>query len=136
MGATGRQRKDFPAIDLAGWNWGQGFGAFTEIIGEAVDETVRAAFAEDPPGAYFGYGYRGEGDPLSLFFDVPLGEYETNNPTWEIGLRDIVQHTMRWFVTETEIDEDGAGYHREIAKSLRQLADEIDAALDTSRPPS
>jgi hypothetical protein len=135
MGVPGKWVENGPEIDVTDW-WSGEFGVFNKQIGRSVNDAIRGAFEDDPPDAYFPYGYGdGEGDdPLEIYVNIPLGEAVFENPQWAFNLRDVVFYTISAArVGDGPLEDEAVAPHQAIAQALRNLADEIDSTIDIPR---
>jgi hypothetical protein len=91
---------------------------------EAATEAVGIALADDHADLYLPFlgGFDGVTDPLELRFMIPLGGDSNDGPVYRTNLTKIVR--------DCSIHEDDGERWRQLAKALRELADELDAGAD------
>jgi hypothetical protein len=106
-------------IDLSTWGFADLNDELSVAIGKIVSETVRDAFAENPPSLYWPTIWRdhdGKGgppakDPLTIDLSLPLGETnERDEVVYRFTLGDLVDDLLRdvngtWSDRDAEILE-------------------------------
>jgi nucleotide-binding universal stress UspA family protein len=116
-------------VDLATWTLDSTEklnALFLEAVSEAVDIAVEEGgdvrFAcEHEPAA-----------PDILHVYLPLGRSEDADPAWEASLKEIVETLINTHAVDGKIVEDSVRTVASVRDMLRELADRIDAALDST----
>ncbi len=134
------------AFDLSEWTL-----PTLDEAGERLENLVRSALAEllevatkENVAAYFS----GD-DPLDVIVAIPIARAELEEPRWTFNLRDLVRSEFEGNAQQVPEDPSagylgiGGGYIDEecrpevmkLRDALRELADEVDAALNRPPPP-
>ena len=116
--------------------------AIEKLVAEAAAEMIDIAFRNEGTFAYFPIEYStpdnptrsgieaNVSDPLTIFIRIAANS-DGEPPTYEINLRENIQDSIKSC-------REGGSYSyglKQLSASLRELADEIDAAITESEQP-
>lgn len=133
MGVAGKRVANGPKVDCSGWSWGVDLDS---AISLAVTSLLREVFEDDPPDAYSPYAYGEADDPLSIRVNIPVGQTYDESPKWDINIREVMDYMLsNYQCRDGSIDSGARPRFAAISTALRQVAGDIDDALDIPAPP-
>ena len=116
-------------VNVSTWNL-EALEKIGTLIAEAANEALTLA-VKDRADIFSPYLERGEGDPLELQLEIPLGEsQDIPNPSWVFSLKDAIEFFLSGVTRDNKIiDGEDIGRAVSFARSLRKLADEIESYI-------
>jgi hypothetical protein len=133
--------------DLSEWNLGD-LEPVEVAIKKVITDLLESVFTDSPPRISFPweYGPKEDGrngppasDPLVVYVETPLGQYDGDGPGWSYNLRDIVEEIIEYREdqrTKMVYDEEGKIMLRALAASFRSLAEMIDCRISLDSKPT
>jgi hypothetical protein len=134
-------------IDFSTWSLAAWLPDGRRKIVEQFTEVVREEFEKNPPYLDFpilwescdaGDGRHGPSpsDPVTLYLDLPLGQFDGNNVCYSCSLEDVVDDLIDSLVVASGRVEDAKSRAicAKVAARLRELADKLDTVCRESQP--